>query len=171
MGNQNDDLQSRKNITNTWINSIGEALVRLEDHERLMKEGCSSLLEFASIDPRDLDWYLPNVQLKNMSLMLTEFRILLGNVKKILPKKTFDHMTSQLDFYEKCYNGELKSEEGKQMEIMTVLRNQVEHRQWIRLEPFFSILSNKLSKLREELVEALAHLLYSIDSMQKQGEI
>ncbi len=62
------------NISDLWLKNIFENVKNLESMERLAREGCVSLLEFAQMDSR----MLPEIQYKNLKMMISEIELLLS---------------------------------------------------------------------------------------------
>lgn len=145
---ENNEQNSQKNITDKWLDNIFTCLMRLEEYERLAKEGCRSLLDYmqqgSSIDLADL-------QYKNYSMFLTEVGIIMNNVKNVIPKTDFLRIKLLLDDVKK-----IEKDWGGFLEIRI---NQIVHEETNYLNDGFYHVIDHLSKIRGILISSLWPML------------
>lgn len=95
-----EDYVQSVNINERWLNNIYENIKKLEDYERLVREGCSSLFEFVQIPHNKLQVVIGLTQFKNLKFMITEFKLLLADLTPILEEeneKEFDKTITEIE--------------------------------------------------------------------------
>ena len=65
------------NITALWNNNIYESIQRLQDFERICRDGAVSITEYLNIAPNRM----PEIQFQYLKMMASEIGILLGNAR------------------------------------------------------------------------------------------
>lgn len=138
---------SQKNITDKWLDNIFESLMRLEGYERLMKEGCESILEY--IQGSNLS--IGDIQYKNYSLFITEAEILIEDTKHLIDKKRFLDISLLLTWIKK-YEDEVDG-------FLEHKYDMVQHEEWNEVKPEFRFVFSKISRLRGMFVSSLWKLL------------
>ena len=155
-----EEIISQKTINEKFLDNLSNSLLRLEEYERLMWEGCNSLLDYVQNPTLNL----ASIKYKNYRLFIVEFQIILNNWRKQIDKKTYLdlHMGLKkvLDI-EKEAKGFLKEETHQQ-----------HHTTKNTLKPKFYTVRIRLSSLRAILIESLWSILTpkakeSEDSMPK----
>jgi len=81
----NQKLQDGRNFSDKWLNNIFEILMRVEEYERLAKNGCVNLIDY--VQNPNLDFAL--IQEKNYQLFMTEVELLLNNIKHFINREDF----------------------------------------------------------------------------------
>lgn len=146
---EEQDNINQKNITDKWLDNIYEILMRLEGYERLAKEGCISILDYVQNPAIELD--MAQIQNKNYNLFITEFEVLLNNVKHLIDAPMYLKMMIKFNSLLKFEN-----ELGGYLKRMY---NDVEHRQWYEIKPEFYYAQRQITALRGMAVESLWKLL------------
>jgi len=151
---------SKRNISDKWINNnVYEALEKIEEHERLMKNGCSDLIEYIQEIKLGLN-RLPQIQIQNMKFMINEFDILIKNTKKILKKEDYEDAKKRNEFHDNSFKNGLNLNGDKQM-VYNIIHNNPKRTTYFKLnqEPF-NFLANKLSDLRMDMITYLSPVLF-----------
>lgn len=156
---EEDNRESLKNISEKFLESIGKNLERLEFYERNIRNGCYDLMTYIKSENCNLS--LIELKIKNIDFMVSEFKIILPNIKKIIPTKKYEELKLKLDncdkkIFKKVHWHTFDNHITKK--IHTIIR-EVEFRN-IQLE---------LSSLRGEIIESLSHILYN--QIKKDGGI
>jgi len=146
-----EDNINQKNITDKWLDNVYEILMRLEGYERLAKEGCNSLMEYLQSIAQNPNIDLATLQKKNYDMFITEFEVLLNNIKHLVDNKTFLKMRiklSSLITYEDEVDG-----------FLDMRVDMLQHREWYVLKPEFYNAQRQMSELRGLAVNSLWKLL------------
>lgn len=141
--NTQEKPQDSRNFADKWLNNIFEVLMRIEDYERLAKNGCVTLLDYVQNPQLDLAL----IQNKNYELFMTEVEVLLNNVKYFVNKKDF--LVLLLKF--KVIKDIERSVDG----FLDLLRDEVAHEEWNVLKPEFVKIHPLMSDLRGMIVKTL----------------
>lgn len=151
--------ESKKDVSNRWLNFIYDSLIRLEEDERRMRNGCLDLVEFFQLSQNNKN-LITDLQINNMKFMLDEFDILLHNVRSILTKEKYDRLREKLKLYTDIFKGESK------VELFKVVVSNADRKNRTRSEltPAFNKIADDLGKLRAKLVQNLDHILFIKDS-------
>lgn len=72
------------NINEKWLQNIYENIQKLEENERIIREGCSSVLDFVQIPLNNREIIIGLTQYKTLKFFLTEFNLLLADLTPIL---------------------------------------------------------------------------------------
>lgn len=155
--NNNNNNESARSISELWINSIFKSLERLQQYEVNSRDGCSSIAEFLQVGNE----LIPQLRLKNFSLMLSEFDITLSNCMAILKEDEIKMFKDKLKFIQDIAEGRKKNQYGKPILISRFLKNSSIKQSQLILTYYFDIASKQLYKLREELVISLGHILFA----------
>ena len=147
-----EDFLNSANINEKWLVNIYENIKKLEDYERLVREGCSSLLDYVKIPLNNRSSVIGLTQFKNLRFMITEFKLLLADLTPILEQdkaKAFDSFLNNLENALKCeklfliYSFDVN---GKIIETRTT--------------EFFSVTIEALHKLKVDLFKQIKNILY-----------
>ena len=82
-----DKIESVKNISQLWLQNIYENLKNLENMERLAREGCESVFDYVQIPIRIRNKVVAEAQYKNLRLMVSEMILLLTDITPICKKE------------------------------------------------------------------------------------
>ncbi|MCX6748216.1 MAG: hypothetical protein NT076_01280 [Candidatus Pacearchaeota archaeon] len=150
---EDSDNVNQKNITDKWLDNVYQSLMKLEDYERLAKEGCSSIVEYVQSISQNKNFQMDMAQLqkKNYDFFITEFEVLLNNIRHLIDKQTYLRMQIKL-FSLVSYEQEVDG-------FLQIKVNQMEHTEWFILKPEFYNNLNQISELRGLAVNSLWKLL------------
>jgi len=163
------DIDSKRDISAEWIkNNVYEALETIENCERRMDNGCIDLIEYIQERGMNIE-RIQEVKIQNMKLMMTEFKILIRNTKKILTNEQYEESGEKLKDYLNIFNKGLKLNGGEIIKVFKIIKNDRDKRKKIVLTPIFDKLSKDLSILREEMVSNLSHVLYIGKGREREG--
>lgn len=140
------------NINEKWLGNIYENIKKLEEYERLVREGCSSVLEFAQIPTKARPVMIGLTQFKTLRFFITEFKLLLADLTPILEPedaKAFDNVLSNID-------KALPNEKLFLINYYDINRNLVS----TSPTDFFYITLDTLHKIKVDLFKKIKHILY-----------
>lgn len=149
--------QDTRTFTDKWFHNVFETLMRIESYERLMKNGCVSLLDY--LENKNLNLVI--IQEKNYSFLMTEIEILLNNIKAFINADKFLKMSMKIKRIrniEKLSNGFLSSQ-----------TNVVLHTMDNFLKPDFYIIIPLVSELRGLLIASLLSFINPITKKKEKG--
>lgn len=140
------------NINAKWLENIYENIKHLEDHERLAREGCRTVLEFVQIPANTREIVLGETQFKNIKLFVNEFSLLLSDLSPVIEEKKLEEFRNAIDAVEKGFSDEAK--------FIKRIRNA--QRQVIRVEltGFFHKTLRFLADLKVKLFIEIKGILY-----------
>lgn len=147
-----EDFTQSANINEKWLQNIYENIKKLEDYERLVREGCSSLLEYVQIPLEKRPIVLGLTQFKNLKFFLTEFKLLLADLTPVL------NSSEAKNFYEVINNVD-KSLNAQRL-FLNCKYNA--NRQLIETSTteFFTITIDALHNLKTDLFKQIKNILY-----------
>lgn len=147
-----EEFTNSANINEKWLINIYENIKKLEDYERLVREGCSSLLDYVQIPLANRSSIIGLTQFKNLRFMITEFKLLLADLTPILDQKKaseFDDFLNQLEKslrYEKLFLSSSYDVNRRLTETKTT--------------EFFNLTIETLHKLKVDLFKQIKNILY-----------
>ena len=145
-----EDLVQSANINEKWLNNIYENIKNLEDYERLVREGCASLLDFMNIPQRDRKIVIGLTKFKNLSFLVTEFKLLLADLTPVIKNsKEYDEILDNIDNalrVEKLF-----------IKTTTNVHNQVVE---VKTTDFFNATLTALHNLKRDLFKEIKGILY-----------
>ena len=146
------------NITSLWNKNLFESLQRLQDFERICRDGGVSIMEYLNLDPKRI----PEVQFQYLKMIVTEVGILLGNARARISKSFFLKAKVQLKQMKKIVDLNPQS-------IFIPSINQQSHQTTYYLsEDFYTFLST-LTLIREGIVTELGDILYGKGETKVEG--
>lgn len=96
-----NDFEST-NISEKWMENIYENIRNLENMERLAREGCNSILEYAQLASNpNAHIIIKEVQYKNAKMMLSELQLLLTDIRIIVGETFYGKIKEVIDGLEK----------------------------------------------------------------------
>jgi len=146
------------NITDLWHKNLYESIQRLQDFERICRDGAVSIMEYLNITSDRMT----EIQFQYLRMMVSEMGILLGNARARIGKPFFLRAKIQL----KQMKGTL---DMNPEDIFIPSINQQTHQTTYYLsEEFYTFLSN-ITQLREEIVAELGDILYGKTTEKVEG--
>lgn len=153
---------TERTVAENWLQNIFNSLMRLQSYERMAKEGCEDILEYVQIPPKDM----PKLQYKNYSLFMTEFSILLNDIKNFADKEK--HKKILIDFYGLR---EFEKKEGGFLGQRDQLLHQQTKVRSFFLKDSFYVGANKISELRSMLIDSIWKILSPSFSQENLNKI
>lgn len=140
------------NINAKWLENIYENIQKLEQYERLMREGCTSLLDYFQIPENRRDIIIGDVQFKNLRFYVTEFNLLLSDLSPILDDQKSIEFRLLLEQIQRACN-------SRRLFIKDIFSSTRELRKSVPTPVFFSTI-NILTKLKVDLFREIKDILY-----------
>lgn len=145
-----EDLIQTSNINEKWLNNIYENIKNLENYERLVREGCQSLLDFMNIPQKDRPIVIGLTQFKNLKFMITEFKLLLADLTPVLEDPDeYDKILNNIDNALKTQSLFIKTRINEDKEIIEVVPT-----------AFFYSTIDALHNLKRDLFKEIKKILY-----------
>lgn len=145
------------NINLKWIENIYDNIKKIEEYERLAREGCSSILEYVQYPVRNRNVFLCDIQYKNLRMLLNEFILIIPDIVPVIgdveSQKFMDVLNRIKDVIDKR---ELFIEEYKSNVTKTI--------DDAKMTMLFSKSLDALSTCRIELIKLVKHILYMEES-------
>lgn len=98
-----EDFLNTGNINDKWLLNIYENIKKIEEYERLARNGCESIYEFANMSLNRRKIELPETQFKNIKMMVTEFILLVGDLSR-MPEATAKQFLDPIKKIDKALN-------------------------------------------------------------------
>ena len=147
-----DEFTQTGNINEKWLNNIYDNIQRLENYERLVREGCASLLDYVQIPYSSRPILTGITQFKNLRFMITEFKLLLADLTPIIEDQKAKEFDTTLNLIDKA----LDSERLFLSSIFDVNRRLIE----TKPTKFFYETIDTLHKLKVDLFKEIKNILY-----------
>lgn len=144
----NSEIQEG-NITSLWYKDIYESLRKIQDYERICKDGAVGIIEYLQVEPHRV----AEIQHQMLRSIVTELNILLGNVKILLPEHFFIITMSKIKIiiHNLDYNPQM---------FLSAMVNQQNHTTQYQITFAYIETLRTISKIREELVVNLTNILF-----------
>lgn len=146
------------NITDLWNKNLFDSLQRLQDFERICRDGAVSIGEYLNISPQRL----PEIQFQYLKMMVSELGILLGNAKARIGKTFFLKAKVQLRSMKKIVDME------PQLLLVSSTNQQTHATQNYLSNNFYSFLFN-LTQIREGIIDELRDILFGSQTEKASG--
>lgn len=137
------------NITDVWHKNLFESIQRLQDFERICRDGAVSITEYLNIPPQRM----PEIQFQYLKMMISEMGILLGNARARITKEFFLKTKVRL----KQMKGTIDLDPQS---IFIPSMNQQNHQTTYALSELFYDFLTCITQLREGIVTELGDILY-----------
>lgn len=144
------------NINTLWLNNIYENLKNLEQLMRLSREGCTSLFEYMKIPVEQRKILIADTQYKNLRFMITELDLLLTDITPTIGEDKVEEFRKLLQPVEDIIDNRFLFVK----ETTSVTKNGITSS---ALLPFFYDTLNFVSKMRNNIIKSISHLLYIKD--------
>ena len=160
--------ESKKDISDLWLQDIYKALKNIEMDEKILRTGTTDIAQFVEIisisnNPGGVEG---QTIIRTANMLIQDFEILLNNISPILKPEIMEMFRKLL----------------KEIDDMLIDRNELYRERFqparsgrvgrgsfigiIRKEKFYSLIQ-KVSYLRCEIVKQLAHILFVQDFKQE----
>ena len=146
------------NIISLWNKNLFESLQKLQDFERICRDGAVSIVEYLNISPERM----PEIQFQYLRMMVTELGILLANSRARISKPFFLKAKVQPKQIKNIVDLDPQS-------IFIPSINQQSHQTTYNLsEDFYTFLS-QLTQIRDGIVTELGDILYGKSEEKVEG--
>lgn len=146
------------NITALWNQNLYESIQRLQDFERICRDGGVSIGEYLNLSPSRL----PEIQFQYLKMMVSELGILLGNARARLSKEFSLRSRIQLR--------KIKNVIDLNPEVIffSSVNQQSHSSQSYLSEEFYTYLSD-LTVIREGIIKELQDILFGTQQEKASG--
>lgn len=165
METNTDDLGNERfettNVSTLWDKNIFENIENLEKMERLAREGCQSIIEYIDYPINSIHLILPNIQYKNLKMMVSEIGLLLSDLSPIITEEFYDEIMEENNKYKIVMlnrNLFIKESYNKLHKNPKLVE--------CRLRPAFYETLENVSKLKVKIIKKIAPILF----VEKKGE-
>lgn len=152
------------NISDLWLRNIFENIKNLEHIERLAREGCKSIIEFIQMDRQTQIFMLPEIQYKNLSMMISEISLLLDDIISVIMDAKYKKFKKELERAKKVINKRDKF--VKECFDRTRSQSRLKSRS---LTKDFDILLEGVSSLKVRITKEIAPMLF-VKKVDKGGK-
>lgn len=149
------------NINVKWIENIYENIKKIEEYERLAREGCSSILEYVQYPITNRNLLLAEIQYKNIRLLLNEFILVIPDIVPVIGEESSKSFLDTLDRISNIINNKESLVEQVRSDVNNNIRD-------AKMTPMFFKTLKVLSDCRIELIKMLKHILY-VQEARKNG--
>jgi hypothetical protein len=146
------------NITGLWHKDIYDSIRKIQDYERICRDGAVGIMEYLQV-PHDR---LAEMQFQFLRTMATELNILMGNVKVLLSEHFFIMTTSKIKTI-------LHNIDRTPMMFISVTVNQQSHTTSAHITENYILTLREISRIREELVVHLTSILFGKPNEKASG--
>ena len=146
---ETENLLQEVNITDLWNKNLYKSLEKLQDFERIIRDGGVSITEYLQL-PSDR---IPEIQFQHLRMMVSEIGILLANARARISKEFFLKAKVQLNQIKKVID-------LYPQEIFIPVLNQQSHTTNYYLSDTFYSFVNTLTQIREGIVTELGDILF-----------
>lgn len=146
------------NIIALWNKNIFESLERLQDFERICRDGAVSITEYLNIAPTRM----PEIQFQYLKMMISELGILLGNTRARISREFFIKARIQLKRMKRVVDLDPQS-------IFVSSINQQSHSTQYHLSDEFYTFLSEITQIREGIVMQLRDILYGTATEKASG--
>lgn len=167
--NENQNIESKKQVVDRMIDSIFETLEKLEYYDQMQKDGIENLLDTMSVPIELWQKQFSYTKHKCIGLMITQFELCFAKAKALIDEKLYKEMESRLKFYKNIYDTNKFEHNGKKEIVVRVINQR--NANWLELGKPFEIISVELSNLRKDLLSSLSKILYALDRNKPYNNI
>lgn len=152
------------NISDLWLRNIFENVKNLENMERLAREGCSSILEFAQMSRQDQIFMISEIQYKNLKMMTSEIILLLSDISSIIDNKKYKKYKKTIEKIDSVIHNR------KLFILESWNRTRSPHRLISKsLTKHFNKFLEFISSLKIEIIEEISPMLFVKKPENKSG--
>lgn len=141
------------NINAKWIDNIYENVKKIEEFERLAREGCTSVLEYVQYPIANRDLFLAEIQYKNLKLLLNELFLVIPDIVPVIGETKSDEFMVTLNRIAKVIEHKENMIEISRDDVNRTIKD-------AKMTELFVKSLNVLHECREELILMIKHILY-----------
>ncbi len=163
-----EEQKSIKNIGTKWLDSLFDSIEMITDYERKGREGCESLIQYVQ-NINSFNQNLPSIQLKNLSFMIGEIKIILPKSKRFIKKEEYDKLTLEIKKCDIDFNNQYVFVK-KTKYLICVLSQGKRNKSYLFLKQGFGILFERVIEIKVKLLDELDEILFPKGDTIKQEE-
>jgi hypothetical protein len=152
-----EEIESASNVVELWNKNLFSSLMKIQEYERIARDGASSIQGLFEINPRDI----PYVQFNLLKQIITEMDIFLSNVQVKVNKEFYNKSKAELKIVKEIVD--LHPDYILQTKFDQVSQSRT---YIIKAKNFYRILET-IRTLKEDLVVNLSDILYGFDPNDK----
>ena len=164
-----EEQKSIKNIGAKWLDSLYISIERITECERMGREGCESLVQYV----QDINYFnknLPSIQLKNLSFMIGEIKIILPKAKRFIKEKEYNKLTLEIKKCDIDFNNQYIYAKEKKYSIC-ILSKGKRNMSYLFLKQGFGILFERVVEIKVKLLDELDEILFPKGEVIRQMEV
>ena len=165
---ENKTIESVKNISDKWMDSIYESLQRLETYERLAREGFKGLKEFVQ-SMEGVSKNIGVIMFQNLKFMVSEMKILIPKAKFHLKDEEFKTLTKNVEEYGNIIKKGYIVINKKKRKIFTN-SSDFRNRQIFKLGEGFELLFNLVVNTKNRILDDLDNIVFQGKQEPEQRE-
>lgn len=147
-----NSIQS-SNINSQWLQNIFENLKKIEEFERLAREGCTSILDYLQY-PQDIRRVIiADIQYKNLKLIINEMKLVIPDLSPVIAQDKVKELRNKLSDLSKFTNDRRLFVVENYSEVKKVVTDSY-------MTKNFELVLEGLSLLRQEIIFLIQHILY-----------
>lgn len=144
-----DEQIGEINITELWHKNLFSSLMKIQEYERMSRDGANSIESYFNVRPSDV----PMIQFNYLKQIATEMDILLVNANKKVKEKFFKDAQSKIKTAEQIIDNYPQKIIGFKVDQVTGAKRYF-------VTPLFWKILTELKDIRQELVIELTDILY-----------
>lgn len=141
--NKDQQQEDTRHFSDKWLDNIFDVLMRIEEYERLAKNGCRNLSDYLENPQIDL----AVTQEKNYQFFMTEIQILLNDIKFFIKRENYLKISLKFN--------SIRKKEKEVGGFLLTFRNYVNQTSKNSIREEFSFVLPLLSELRGMLIQSL----------------
>ncbi len=150
--------ESVRNISDKWMNSIYDSLQRLEEYERMAREGFKGLMEYVQ-SIGTLNKNIEIIMFQNLKFLVSEMKILIPKAKFHLKEEEFKTLTENVGEYGRIIQKGYMIINKKKQEIFTK-GSDYKHRQIFKLGNGFDLLFELVINTKNRILDDLDNIVF-----------
>ena len=148
---ENKDFEET-NINSLWLKNIYNNLMDLKMKVLLARHGCQDVLEYIQIPANQMENVLPQIQFKNLQLIVSSMESLLIDTQTIIDDETYKKSMKTLQLIKESF--------GTPNLYLKLQFNQYAKTEWYLIQPLFEKTLDQLDLMRANLIKLLEPTLY-----------
>lgn len=164
-----EEQKSIKNIGTKWLDSLYNSIEKITEHERYGREGCESLVQYVQ-DIILFNKSLSSTQLKNLSMMIGEIKIILPKAKRFIKEKAFGDLLLEIKKCDIDFNNQYVFVK-KTKYLICILSKGKKNSSSLFLKQGFGILFERVVEVKVKLLDELDEILFPKGKVIKQMEV
>ena len=164
-----EEQKSLKNVGTQWLNNLLISIKKLEEQEIRTREGCESLIQYV----QDINYFnnnLSSIQLKNLSFMIGNIKIILPEAKRFIKEKEYDKLLLEIKKCDIDFNNGCVYVKDKKY-LISILSKGKRNQSYLFLKQGFGILFERVVEIKAKLFDNLDDIFFPKGNTIKQMEV